>query len=1704
MIWTELHAKLLSKAFENVLGEPDKGAIAFVRCLAPEVVEALAGDATFAPASWQVFRVADVTDLAKRTITADRAVELRETKKDAVLLLVDRHKAGAGMDGVYSAAREIQESVLFNEATRLAGSAITQQRKRPMRDYAEQAIRKARTGGYRVAISRWAEFDFLVRVAHEKQHPGALLYLVGLWPVAQGAPADDKGSLDTSRLFVERLLGVAARGLTPSQRIEALKLVDPLPEQQTDLERFLWVAAKKPLLEALAELAHQPHLWVNALKIHSASRTIQAIELVPWRKADGALVKWSGLVKADDPNDPPKLVLTPNAASTGNYSKLEVRWKTQPAELDKGAVQYHVSVMTDLDGELASRDIVHTGGKEQKCRFTNDDFSLLGDDVLVSAQVRVSVVGNDTVEPQKTEEFIICFGEPQEAVAGAAGKKVRTFSEGIIELASRNDVVDKVSSADGRQTDAKNFVVWRIPGRKTLRVFYPPLVQEVERDWHKRPATIGRWRVKVRTTGERAGPVEFVELSPSAASREELSELWERAADASQRMAKYIAEHGGGVAQVYAEDAPDFGDVVKKYLLAWAALLEHDTVDPAVALAHTVEVQSLSGRTIGLIVLPTHPLRVAWQVAYDNLVLHARFSDKASTENIRQELKVLDGAMFPGFLPGLETGQSFVFADTLGFHAAAMVADTDKEPKAAVAILARVLSGGESSDAAPTVGEQSAEVLSREIRKYLECHPATRLLYIHALRAGDGLTVARALGNVYRSYAEANSQESGEEDEQQLSCEPPAFVLELYPSQEQRAVAGRFLVETRQKRRTGAGAVAAEDLWLSESIDLRGGILLPRLRWARKEREDPQTPAHLAIAFDTFASRVEGEGESSLPPKPSARPFYAFGLISFLEREYSEAPSPRWRGKVLRASEGEKHPSERSHTERLVRLQEALHKCTARNLPAPAARPVLVTEIPPEKAESLHTLHRLCDWVVTVDRNAGIEYFDSPRDNREVYDAYVIDCVPEREDLGCLQLITSTANLEEVQGLVEGALDQMGLIHSRRNAEFLMENLKALSGRLAIRLTGQKGLTAELVALALCHAYCRAAPETTECWLSLSAGFFIPVADVRDLLPPLMPKRKKDEDKAQTDDDAQSRPELIYVSLGPRRVLTFSFVEVRYRRHLRTARSPELVKEILCRITNLRDRWDGWYADAANAAIFSAVRRAELARVLRFYADKARRHADDESGVGLSAEKHREFLAEIDRMIARGAEYSFVPPRHGDRGWIFCPEYTSAEPMEISPPHGEAKIYLFGPAALSDGIPISRSPSALSREGPSAQGAPEDKSAEPGQALTGCVPADDSVSTAAGANHCHVSHEATLPRPVASTPNITLGSDVLTGEDVYWRPTIQGNPHLLLAGLPGMGKTTCLVNLCTQMLYEGICPIIFSYHQDIDHRLSQAVNTIRFVDYEGLGFNPLSVTDRTSRKAYLDVAGALRDILLAIFPDLGELQGEAIRRAIKDSFIELGWDDPTKNLLDLKEPQFRRFVDILHSQPNPDRGLKTLLARLDELSDYGFFELRERPQSLWETAQPIVIRIHTTQNEHLQQAFASLVFYGLYKDMLRRGIQDRITHAIVFDEAHRAARLKLIPTMAKECRKYGISLILASQEAKDFHTSVFSAIANYLVLRLTETDARALVRNVARSDHQRVLVDRIKQMERFKALYFSETRGKPAIVALSEFTSPPA
>ena len=93
-----------------------------------------------------------------------------------------------------------------------------------------------------------------------------------------------------------------------------------------------------------------------------------------------------------------------------------------------------------------------------------------------------------------------------------------------------------------------------------------------------------------------------------------------------------------------------------------------------------------------------------------------------------------------------------------------------------------------------------------------------------------------------------------------------------------------------------------------ESVNLPGGVTLPRLRWAKKDQTEPDTAAHVALAFDTFESQVCIGNES----ERAMIPFRAFGLLCFFERRFSPTPSPVWRSVVPASTDGEKHPSERA------------------------------------------------------------------------------------------------------------------------------------------------------------------------------------------------------------------------------------------------------------------------------------------------------------------------------------------------------------------------------------------------------------------------------------------------------------------------------------------------------------------------------------------------------------------------------------------------------------------------------------------------------------------------------------------------------------------------------------------------------------------------------------------------------------------------
>jgi len=1637
---------ILKDAFSEILGQPQKGTLAYVRCLMPEVVHCLCESGRFVISGWDVFGVVSESDGANRLITSDRAVELREDKGDAMLLLVDVSGAGAGMDGIYSAGREIKEGELLKKAIEIAQKQIP----RGLKGFCKKAVSKARRFN---GISLWQEFHFYSSCTDDEQIGRSLADIL-LWPIDLRNHPANEDDIEKSLILVHRLIKDSRSGNTIDEKIDSLLITEIRDDQKSALDEVVRLASTKPMGDALSTLKSHPEIWINNLKIGIFDQQeVIAIEIVSWRGKNNHPLAWSGLTLDND-----QLVLKLN-----EQSKLTIRFKVMPETLPKDSAQFAVSIKAGaVQDVLAEKITSHSGiANYQSIAFTKDDFTL-PEDGIYEAKVCVSVVGKPEIECE-SEDFIIRSGEIEDTKHESTAKTKRALIEGVIDIVDKDEFQDACTLVNKYSIDKKGYIVFRHNGKAT-KVSCPPLMARIDREWL---GEIGRWIVKIRADGSIAEDLKFINIEIDN----------ERLKKASVALSNLSKQYQGVIGLIHATEEVKKRTV--EYINAWLSALDNLEGIKELALINTIEVRSISDKLIGLIVTPYHPIRIAWHSGYDNLLAYLRYEEDNKPKEIIGDCMALDSAYFPAFLPGLQEGESFVFADNLGFYFTAMVLDTDREPKASTSLLAKALCEGKE-DIAPTIGKTTSQVLSEEILRYIELHKDYRTFLINGLRPGDGFTLGKTIGMVLSSLKEWDNPEN----DTMIDIDV-AFLLNLYPAIEMKGITGRFFQSIAEKKRTGTG-VSEEDRWVFEVITREGNISYPRLHWSKKDTPTPDEPAHLTIAFDTFESRVIAD---SLQARSVIE---SYGLHPSISRLFSFSPTPTWKTFIPYSLEGEKHPASTAFTDRIINIQNRLMQLTVLNINgSKETLPVLITEIPPEKEEIIASLHNLSDWVITIDKNAGIEYFDSPREKQKVFDAYIIDCVPEKEDLGFLQMVTSTANFDEVSVILDETLTEMALSSSPDNCLFLLNELKALSGRFALRLVGQAYKPQEMIALAITHANCVKADERDNKWLPLNKGFFIPIDEVPYLF--------------SSDKDGNDRADLLYVCPLARGGFQFTFIEVKFRRNLRTARSLDVIDDIIRQLKGTRKNWQNIYGNNT-LSIQRTIRYSRLARALRFYADKGLRHY-------LSERDHRLILKEIDRLLREGSRYNFPEQTTQDRGYIFCPEYNGNEPTEIYSDE-DIIIYIIGTAQI---------PNRMMRQQMSDYKVPfvvtqpytatdeqKDKT-EKDEELDFTASEELKVDTVGDTSKLQTSveqidssldndtitllDEPEVSRNIEDTVLINIGS-TNQDEDVYWHLSIKSNPHLLLVGLPGMGKTTSLINICIQLISQGVVPIVFSYHSDIDERLGALLeDRLKFIDYSGLGFNPMEVQAQTTT-AFIDNVNMLRDTFSAIFPDLGDIQLGRIREALKQSYIDKGWDINRNDTFTLNVPSFQSFYDILQSIPKKDKALETLLIRLGELNDYGFFNTESTIGSIFGIYNPIIIRIHKTQNERLQNAFSMFILQYLYKQMFLRGIQRGITHAVIFDEAHRASRLKLIPTMIKECRKYGISFILSSQEARDFDASVYNGIANYLVLRINEGDAKTISKIIAPSEQINFYTDKIKQLKKYHGYFYGEGMQRPKLVKL--------
>lgn len=592
--------------------------------------------------------------------------------------------------------------------------------------------------------------DFYVAAATQSE--GKALARLGLWPIERKGPPDE-AELDLAAGMSARLL-YAGDARSPGDRVRGLQL-ENTSELVASLESFLRSLADRSPEEAAIVVAAHPEYWLGALKPRFSGDALRSVKLTTWRDTRGGVLKWSGLTLPEGEAIKPRLVLDRDATAK-NRVKLTVRWSTVPELLAVGSVEYRVAMLAGEE-HLAEVVVSHRAKPFQQATFSVEDFGDLEGSEKFEAFVEIAAVAVEGVASVKTEEFVLEFGQLATKTSAGSGVILRTLVEGALTMPTRDAFEAAVAggaSASRTSEDRKGYLTWKgdVNGR-AVRVLRPTLIRHIEEDWIAKGGSIGLWTQRVRSDGSPVGPPQFV---PSHRGDCEVS-VWDRVKDATRKLSLDIGPFGL-LARVHAGRWP----AEDAYITAWAAALEGGP--PELSLHGTIEVQSLSGRTLGLIVTTLHPLRFAWHSLYDRAVSRARYEEGLSTSAVLKTISAVDSAHFPFALPSTASASPFVFADVLGFHAVAMTVDGEPEPKAIVAALSACL-GGIGGGATPSIGVESASVLAREIRHFLSCHQSspgarTELLNVQAWRPGDGMTVARALGNVLHFEGTGDGDES--------------------------------------------------------------------------------------------------------------------------------------------------------------------------------------------------------------------------------------------------------------------------------------------------------------------------------------------------------------------------------------------------------------------------------------------------------------------------------------------------------------------------------------------------------------------------------------------------------------------------------------------------------------------------------------------------------------------------------------------------------------------------------------------------------------------------------------------------------------------------------------------------------------------------------------------------------------------------------
>ena len=333
-----------------------------------------------------------------------------------------------------------------------------------------------------------------------------------------------------------------------------------------------------------------------------------------------------------------------------------------------------------------------------------------------------------------------------------------------------------------------------------------------------------------------------------------------------------------------------------------------------------------------------------------------------------------------------------------------------------------------------------------------------------------------------------------------------------------------------------------------------------------------------------------------------------------------------------------------------------------------------------------------------------------------------------------------------------------------------------------------------------------------------------------------------------------------------------------------------------------------------------------------------------------------------------------------------------------------------------------------------------------------------------------------------------VGTNMSGGkEEIWWDPshprTQLSNGHWVILGGSGAGKTQTIRALVSSLASQGVTPILLDFKDDfVDAEFLAEIGANLFEADDGLPFNPLEpkVDPMTGKIRIKSEVYGIAETLRKVH-GLGDQQQVNLRKAIFEAYESFGISKDATKLKEGQElPNFDHVGEIVeHSDDS------ALFNRLSPIFDLGLFN-SGRGGIAELLGRPSVVRLSQLPGEEVKKAAGELLLRSFYNFMVRQGHSDqekqKLKYALVIDEAHKVANLASVKLLLKESRAYGVSVILSSQEARDFDEYVYANSGTLLSLKLSETnDSEKIAMLLAGAQDRYKLAQEIRALRPFEA-----------------------